>query len=721
MTTSRKRGRKRPGPAASPPEIPTGWQPRAKGRDSLLEIIGSLPVEPGVYIMRDRDGHVVYVGKAQRLRQRVMQYFTGHDTRDFVSLLDDLLGDIETIVTTNNKEAMLLENTLIKQHKPRFNVKLRDDKQYLMLRLDPKGFWPRLEVVRNRRADQAQYFGPYHSAASARQTLRVVNRHFQLRTCTDFVLRQRKRPCLQYQIDRCPAPCVYEVDQELYTTQVKHVGMFLAGRHRELTDELDARMQLAAQQLQFETAARLRDQLKAVRTTLEAQRMVGNSALDQDAVGYYREGGQVEFLVMHVRSGKVTATRSFSERGMELPDAALLSDFLSAYYTEGSFVPDEILVPHALLTDDDAQLREWLREQKGRKVELSVPERGVRRTLASLAAKNAENNFASRRNRNEDLELALERLKTRLRLTRTPRRIECFDISHLQGSDPVGSMVVFIDGQPDKSKYRKFKIRGVSGLSQGKWQNDDFASMYEVLTRRIRHALEANDDDWALPDLMVIDGGKGQLASVLTAIADMGVTVGVEGVDVVSLAKEREVPVVGKAALERLRTKKQEASSAGKSSPPSELTSPADDGEPEKLTPATAEPGRAYQDLVVEQQAPSGEEDEATEIRPERVFIPNVRDAIRLRNGSSELFLLMRIRDEAHRFAIGHHRDRRSKRALKSSLDEIPGVGPALKKALVLHFGSIAAIRSASPEALTAVPKVGHALAKRIHDSLRRT
>lgn len=708
----------------------------------LRDVVDALPTEPGVYIMRDRDGQVVYVGKAQRLRQRVQQYFTGHDTRDFVALLDDLLGDIETIVTSNNKEAMLLENTLIKQHKPRFNVKLRDDKQYLMLRLDPKGFWPRLEVVRNRGRDQAQYFGPYHSAASARQTLRVVNRHFQLRTCTDFVLRHRKRACLQYQIDRCPAPCVYEVDADLYAAQVKHVGLFLAGRHRELTDDLETRMQRAAENLEFETAARLRDQLQAVHTTLQSQRMVGSSSVDQDAVGYFREGGQVEFLIMHVRSGKVTATLAFSERGMELPDATVLADFLSAYYEEGSFIPDEVLLPHALLDDDASTLREWLREQKGKKVELAVPERGPRRTLTRLAAKNAANNFASRRNRDEDLELALSRLQKRLRLTRLPRRIECYDISHIQGSDPVGSMVVFVDGQPDKSKYRKFKIRGLRGLSQGQWQNDDFASMYEVLTRRIRHALDDQDDAWALPDLMVIDGGKGQLSRVLTALADMGIATGAEGVDVVSLAKEREVPVVGKAALERLRAKRaaeqdandDELDDATVHEPTTENAEETEDNETiaksldstscESTPHPIGEPGRAYQDLMVEaiaSTATDSDDDDAIDHRPERVFLPNVRDPIRLRNGSSELFLMTRLRDEAHRFAIGHHRDRRSKRALASSLDEIPGVGPALKKALVQHFGTIAAIRNADPKALEAVPKVGRALAQRIYDTLRRS
>lgn len=671
-------------------DVPADWQPRIRNRAQLDEVVERLPNEPGVYVMRDRKGRIVYVGKARRLRQRVRQYFNGHDTRLFVPTLAKLLGDIEAVVTSNDKEAMLLENNLIKAHHPRFNVRLRDDKQYLVLRLDARARWPKLEVVRNIRQDGAGYFGPYHSASSARHTLRVVNRHFKLRTCSDFVLEHRKRPCLQYQIDRCPAPCVYEVDEQAYADQVRDVGLFLAGRHGELVAGLEARMQAAAEALEFETAARIRDQLTAIETTLERQDVVGTAELDQDVVGMYREGGNVEFVVMHVRAGKLLGTQRYSEKGMELPDAEVLASFLSAYYDEAPLIPDEILLPFALAEDDAEPLAEWLTERRGRKVAIKIPVRGDRKKLVLLAERNAASNFATRRSKRDDAEAALTALQKRLRLSRLPRRIECYDVSHTQGSEPVASMVVFVDGEPDKQSYRHFKVKGLDGLAQGEWQNDDFRSMYEVLTRRLRRALE--DDEWALPDLLVIDGGKGQLGRVIAAMQDLGIAVGDEGVDLISLAKERRFAIdPTKQGLERLR----------------EATQPAD-----------AAPGAALADYVVE----TADQDQAgddTSVKPERVFIPGARDPIVLAHGSSELYLLTRIRDEAHRFAITHHRKRRAKRSLVSTLDGIKGVGPNTKKQLIQHFGSVKAIKAASVEELCAVKGVGRKLAEIIHAALR--
>jgi excinuclease ABC subunit C len=684
--------------------IPEGFSPRARGPEELAELVDRLPEDPGVYIMRDRKGRVVYVGKARRLRARVRQYFNGHDTRYFVPLLGDLLGDIETIVTSNDKEAMLLENNLIKQHHPRFNFKLRDDKQYLVLRLDPNKAWPRLEVVRNIAHDGAEYYGPYHSATSARHTLRVVNRHFQLRTCSDFVLQSRKRPCLQYQIDRCPAPCVYEVDEDQYAQQVEDVGLFLGGRHDELVKGLRARMESAAEREEFEIAARARDQLHAIERTLEAQRIVSTGTRDQDVVGVYREGGQVEIVLMQVRHGKLLGTQSFSQKGMEMPDGPVLYDFVRAYYDAAPFVPDEVVVPFSLPEDDVESLEAWLRDKKGRKVALRVPERGDRKRLLALAERNAQTSFVSRRNRQEDTDAALARLQKRLGLSRAPRRIECFDVSHFQGTDPVASMVVFSEGAPDRASYRSFKIKGLhgQGLAQGSWQNDDFASMYEVLSRRFKRALE--DEEWGLPDLIVIDGGKGQLSRVVTAMQDMGIPLGAEGVDVVALAKERAQDLGrGKQALETLREFKE--------------------GEAEDDAGAPSLPGETLQDYVVEhadaQPSPAAEPDDGEQgIKPERVFIPGGKDPIRLRPGSSELFLITRLRDEAHRFAITHHRKRRGKRALKSVLDEIPGVGPAMKKRLIKHFGTVAAIKAADEAALQEVDGIGPALAAKIRETL---
>jgi excinuclease ABC subunit C len=662
---------------AAVPDVPPNWQPRARNREELLELVERLPNEPGVYVMRDRKGRVVYVGKARRLRVRVRQYFNGHDTRLFVPALAKLLGDIEAVVTSNDKEAMLLENNLIKAHHPRFNVKLRDDKQYLVLRLDARARWPKLEVVRNIAHDGAGYFGPYHSASSARHTLRVVNRHFKLRTCSDFVLEHRSRPCLQYQIDRCPAPCVFEVDEQAYAEQVRDVGLFLAGRHTELVTGLRRRMEQAAAALEFEKAARIRDQLRAIETTLERQDVVGTAELDQDVVGMYREAGNVEFVVMHVRAGKLLGTQRYSERGMELPDAEVLSSFLSAYYEQAPLVPDELLLPFALAEDDAEPLQAWLGERRqGAKLAIKVPARGDRRKLVLLAERNAASNFATRRLERDDAEAALEALRTRLRLSRLPRRIECYDVSHIQGSDQVASMVVFVDGKPDKAGYRHFKIKG-------EWHNDDFRSMYEVLTRRLRRALE--DDDWALPDLIVIDGGKGQLGRVIAAMQDLGVALGDEGVDVVSLAKQRRFAVApNKLGLARLRERGS----------------------------ALAEYGVATADEDQHLAADAGD-------KPERVFVPGAKDAIVLGKNSAELHLLTRLRDEAHRFAITHHRKRRTKRTLSSALDGIKGVGPSTKRALLRHFGSVKAIEAASVEQLCEVEGVGAKLGEAVHAALR--
>jgi excinuclease ABC subunit C len=439
-----------------PPEAPSeadGWSPRIHNQEELEEALKRLPDQPGVYIMRDRKGRVVYVGKARRLRVRVRQYFAGHDTRLFIPLLAKILGDIETVVTTNDKEALLLENNLIKEHKPRFNIQLRDDKNYLVLRLDPRARWPRLEVVRRIERDGAQYFGPYHSAKSARSTLRAANRHFRLRTCTDFVLDRRTRPCLQFQIGRCPAPCAHDVDPERYAEQVRDVGLFLTGRHRELVAGLRERMETDAAELDFEAAARSRDQLRSIETTLESQQVVSAEALDQDVFGLHREGGQVEFSVLRIRQGKLLATQSFSKRGMELPDAEVLANFVSAYYEHAASFPDEMLLPLALAEDDEAPLLSGLRDRKGKRVRGLVPKRGTRQKLLRLASRNASSSFVTRRNRREDTAAALARLQARLGLTKPPTTIECYDVSHTGGSDTVASMVVFVDGVADKSRF----------------------------------------------------------------------------------------------------------------------------------------------------------------------------------------------------------------------------------------------------------------------------
>ncbi len=581
---------------------------------TLAEILDRLPAQPGVYLMKDRHGKVIYVGKAAILRVRVRQYFqasTG-DSRDFVPLLEGIVGDIETVVTSNEKEALLLENTLIKKHQPRFNVKLTDDKNFLVLRLDPEGEWPRLEVGRKLGDDGAWYFGPYHSATSARQTLRVVNRHFQLRTCTDHVLHNRRRPCLQYQIQRCPAPCVLKVDRGDYGDQVRDVRLFLEGKSDELLDRLRTRMQDASDKTEFERAAHIRDQIHALESSLQEQRMVSTDFVDQDVIGFHRQGLALEMVVMSIRDGKMVGSRSFSFGGQEFPDAEILSSFLGLYYDLQPAQPDEVVLPFAI--DDLALKAEWLTEKRQKKVQVLVPQRGPRRDLMELAQKNAAASYASRRNATEDTELMLAKLGKRLRLVNLPRVIECYDISHVQGAEPVASMVVFVDGKPEKSRYRTYKIQ--------RTENDDFAAMYEVLSRRFRRA-----KDWILPDLIVVDGGKGQLGMALAAARDVGVDL-----PIVALAKEKE--------------------------------------------------------------------DE----NPDRVFLPNAKDPIPIRPNSGEMFVLQHLRDEAHRFAVTFHRGQRRRRTLRSALDDVPGIGPNRRQALLRHFGSLKKIREASLEDLVAVP-----------------
>jgi excinuclease ABC subunit C len=460
-------------------------------------------------------------------------------------------------------------------------------------------------------------------------------------------------------------------------------------------------------------------------TALQSQQIVATTQLDQDAIGMYREGGQVEFVVLQVRQGKLLHSQSWSQKGMEMPDSEVLASFLTAYFDSVAFVPDEVLLPHPLIEEEESFLSEWLREQKGRKVVVAVPERGDRKKLVLLASKNAATSFATRRDRREDTELALTRLQDRLGLTKLPRVIECYDISHIQGQDTVASMIVFVEGVAEKSRYRSFRVRGVRAagddpaLAQGFLQNDDFASMYEVLGRRFRRALgngepeRDEDDPWSLPDLVVIDGGKGQLARVLAAMGDLGIPTGAEGVDVVALAKERKNAIGrGRGAIAKLRAQTGEAVVAGAAAVEQAIASTAADA---------ALPGSGYIDYVVEQARAEAEatlDPDAFEVRPERVFVPGIKDAIVLKQGSSERYLMERVRDEAHRFAITLHRKRRGKRTLHSALDDIEGIGPALKKALVRHFGSIAAIRSAEIDDLCKVKGIGRSLAERIRAAL---
>ena len=590
------------------------------------DFLQRIPTSPGVYLMKDKKGRVIYVGKAKDLRARVRSYFRGGDERAFVveGHLGRMIDDIETVVVNNEKEALLLENNLIKQHQPRFNVKLTDDKNFLVLRIDPRQKWPRVEVGRKIGDDKTRYFGPYHSATSARETLRLINRHFQLRTCTDHVLENRQRPCIMHQIKRCPAPCVLPVPPEIYAEQVEDACLFLSGRKDELLPRLRERMGEASVRLEYERAAQLRDQIAAVEKTLTRQTVVSNDFSDQDVIGIHREGDIVEVVVLFMRAGKLLGRRTFPLKDQEMPDADVVRDFARGYYDLGSFIPDEVLLPVEL--EDQEAFAEWLGGVRGRKVEVRTPQRGAKMKLIDLAHKNAAASAVARKGKQGDVEAALAKLQSRLGLARYPRRIECFDIAHIQGAQTVASMVVFVDGEPTRSEYRTFKVKSV--------KNDDFASMYEVLSRRLRRAraaiqgIEPDEVPWDRPDLLVVDGGKGQLASAMAALRDVGwPTSGEHAFDMLALAKD-----------------------------------------------------------------------------PDRVYLKNIKDPIPLREHSAELFLLARVRDEAHRFANEFHQRQRKKHTIRSVLEDIPGVGPKRRRELLRHFGSLKKIRAASVDEIAGAP-----------------
>jgi excinuclease ABC subunit C len=606
----------------------------------LEEKLERLPTEPGVYLMKDARGEVIYVGKAVNLRSRVRSYFgRSSDTRAFIPFLEGVLRDVETVVVSTEKEALLLENELIKRHQPRFNVLLKDDKNFICLRLDPAAEWPRLEVVRHFKRDGAMYFGPYASASSIRETLRIINRYFQLRTCSDHVLHHRKRPCLLHQIGRCPAPCVYDVSKEDYDQSVREVALFLQGRGGELVDVLTFRMKAAAQDLRFEQAARLRDQLFAIERSLERQKIATTEPIDQDVFGYHREADRLVVYVLYVRQGRLNGGQAFPFTGQEFPDAELIASFVNLYYDQDNVLPDEVLLP--IRPDDGVQtLQELLTERRGKRVRVLVPQRGEKLRLVEMSTANARQALVDQRRSKDELEVVLERLQDRLHLSKVPRRMECFDISHFQGASIVASQVAMTDGELDRSRYRHFRIKSVQA-------QDDFASMYEVVTRRLKRGMAAGE----LPDLLVIDGGKGQLASARAAMKDLGVQL-----DAVGLAKSRDLE--------------------------------ADDAA------------------------------EATARSPERVFLPDRKDPVVLPQNSPELFLLMRLRDEAHRFAITYQQKLMRRRNFRSVLEDIPGVGEGRKRALLRAFGSLKRIREASIEELASEAGVGTTLAERIHAHL---
>ena len=610
--------------------------------ERIAQKVAALPAHPGVYLMRNAAGEVIYVGKAVNLAQRVRSYFQrSSQEQPKVRRLVREIADLEWILTNSEVEALILEANLIKRYRPRYNVRLKDDKRYPYLQITREPF-PRVRITRRFVRDGSRYFGPYTSTSALRETLDLLRHLFPFRTCDRTITGQDRRACLYYDLKLCPAPCIGAVDEATYRQTITELEQFLEGEGEAVLEALREQIEAASAEMAFERAALLRDRYRALQQVMQRQAIISTAALNQDVIAIARDEGQACVEVFFVRHGKLLGREHFVLEGAAYADEEeMVRAFLQQFYTRASTVPPEILLPEQLAEAE--VLESWLRSRRGGAVYLKVPREGNEEALLRLATENAAETlrqlkatWAMDKHRAEE---ALRELQEALALPRPPVRMECYDISTTQGVEVVGSMVVFEHGAPRKSDYRRFRIRTVQG-------QDDFASMREVLTRRFSRwqRIQAGElkgtrgsQAWGkLPDLLVIDGGKGQLAEAVAVLRHFGL--------------EGKVPVVGLAK------------------------------------------------------------------RREELFLPGRSRPLRLEPTSPALLLLRRLRDEAHRFAITYHRKRRRRRGLASTLEEIPGIGPVRRKALLRYFDSLEAIRQADEAALMAVPGISRALAQAIRD-----
>jgi excinuclease ABC subunit C len=634
----------------------------------FAEQLARVPLGPGVYIMRGADGGVIYVGKAANLRNRVRSYFGSPASMEGKTrALSDAIVDFEYVVTHTEQEALHLEAELVKRHQPFFNIRLKDDKHYPYLKVDLADPWPRVYITRRVEKDGARYFGPYANAGSVRRTLDIVNKLFPWRSCTKTITGTDPRPCLDYYINRCIAPCTSYCTKEEYDQVIRQVILFLEGRTDEVVRELKRQMETESKSMQFERAARIRDQIQSVERVTERQAVASTRPADEDIFGLARGDDDAVVQLLFVRGTRMVGVDSFTLDGTkDETDPDVMASFIKQFYESATYVPKRIVVPLEL--PDHTLIESWLTERRGTNVELLVPQRGEKRRLIDMAAKNARETLDMARVKwmadTGKTRTALEGLQEALDLPAPPRRIECYDISNIQGTSSVGSMVVAIDGHPRPQEYRRFRIKTVEGAN-------DFASMAEVLRRRFRRAREQvlrdagadapdadpeadapgvattstdrrtrpRDDESfaALPNLVIIDGGKGQLAAVLDVMREMGV---------------KEIPTVGLAK------------------------------------------------------------------QHEEIFVQDVSEPVVLARNSQALYLVQRIRDEAHRFAITYHRGVRKKAGFQSVLDAIPGVGPKRKKALIKKFGTVRGIREASVEDIASTVGFTAALAEKVKSSV---
>jgi excinuclease ABC subunit C len=602
--------------------------------EKIEEKLQNLPASPGVYLMKDEAGKVIYVGKALSLKSRVRSYFNeqgGHSEK--TRALVRHIRDLEWILTDSEVEALILECNLIKKYKPKYNIRLMDDKSYPYLKITLQEEYPRLELVRSMGQDGARYFGPYTSTGAVNETLKLLRQVFPLRTCKSTALwGKMTRPCLNAHIGRCMAPCMGKADAGAYKEMIREVILFLEGKQESLCKVLEARMQEAAEALEFEKAAQLRDQLLAMEKVSEKQKIVSEKQDTYDVINYARGSRKVCVQVFFVREGKLQGRESFFMEGIQ-GEEDVLTPFLRQYYSRVQHIPAEIYVPAPETGEEEGVTEAWLTQLRGRKVQVKVPKRGDRRELMAMVGKNARDlllqNERQQDQQGDRTRQGLEELQRVLGLAEVPHRMECYDISHISGTETVASMVVSVDGKVRPDLYRRFKIRMVEG-------NNDFASMAEVILRRFGKERMADERFGWLPDLVVIDGGVGQLNAACSILE----VAGLASIPTVGLAKQFDW-----------------------------------------------------------------------------IYQPNQPDPVVLGHKSPGLQLLQQLRDEAHRFAITYHRLLRGKRNLTSALDEIPGLGPKGKKALLQQFDlSLKAIMNASLEELEQTAGISRKAAAAVYD-----
>jgi excinuclease ABC subunit C len=589
--------------------------------------LDTFSTQPGVYIMKTTASDVLYIGKAKNLRARIKQYFQrGGDGRPIIPFLVAKVDAIDILIVKSEKEALLLENNLIKKHQPRYNALLKDDKTYIALKVTAKSKWPTVQLVRYRGKPEPDglYFGPYTSAHAARTTLDLINRLFPLRQCSDAELARRTRPCILYDMKRCIAPCVQKCTPEEYQQLVERVVKFLRGQDKVVLQELYDEMYQASESLEFEKAGLILKTIKQIEQTIESQNVDKPLGSDSDAIAIFRQGNEVMLSKLIFREGKLVSMRHHDFAQIAQDDDEILKTYLLQHYEQQEQLPHEILLPIPI--EDAEIIAEILSQNKKRKTRIFVPQRGDKRELVEMAYVNAEASFKKEKDEQAIRERTLLEMQEQLHLIHYPSRIECFDNSNLAGTELVSCMVAFTDGEKERSRYRKYKMRTVIG-------QDDYASMREVLMRRYKRAEIEND----FPDLLIIDGGQGHLNVALQVFAELNIIT----VDVIGIAKEQ---------------------------------------------------GRHDKGMTAEQ-----------------VFLPKMKEPIRLKHTSPILFFLQQVRDEAHRFAIEFQRKRRSLTTLKTSLEDIPGIGPVKRKMLLRHFGSVKKLLEATPEELGKVKGLSQA------------